>query len=48
MTNQDKKRWLARYQEISKDIDQLRETYWDGNAYQEVGEWSAYEEKEVD
>lgn len=26
----------------------LRETYWDGNAYQEVGEWIAYEEKEVD
>lgn len=23
MTNQDKKRWLARYQEINKDIDQL-------------------------
>ena len=26
----------------------LRETYWDGNAYQEIGEWIAYEEKEVD
>ena len=26
----------------------LRETYWDGKAYQEVGEWIAYEEKEVD
>lgn len=26
----------------------LRETYWDGNAYQEVEEWIAYEEKEVD
>lgn len=23
LTNQDKKRWLARYQEINKDIDQL-------------------------
>ena len=23
MTNQDKKRWLVRYQEINKDIDQL-------------------------
>lgn len=21
----------------------LRETYWDGNAYQEIGEWIAYE-----
>ena len=26
----------------------MRETYWDGNAYQEVGEWIAYEEKEID
>ena len=44
---QEAERRLKEFAEADMLGYHLRETYWDGNAYQEVGEWITYEEKEV-
>ena len=40
---QEAERRLKEFAEANMLGYHLRETYWDGNAYQEIGEWIAYE-----